>query len=137
MSLSKTSKQESAQQIDPMLRDEAIRNNNLIRALAAMGFNPYVGNTIAGFTDATQAAANMADSFASAFGFDGGAGADVSALRGTDDGSGISGFSPFEGMKAAMGKEYDTFEKQLNKWFKKASQNTPYQDQPSVSGGKK
>ena len=137
MSLGKTSKQEQAQTIDPMLRDEQIRNNNLVRALAGMGYNPFQGNQIAGVSDATMSAAGMADAAANAFGFGGGATQSLEGLQGTDDGSGIKGFSPFEGMKAAMGDEYDAFREQLDAWFKQASKKTPYRAQPTTSGGKK
>ena len=137
MSFGKTSKQEQSQQIDPMLRDEAIANTNLIRALAGLGFNPFLGNQMSGITDATMVAANMADSAANAFGFGGGAAKGLEGLRGTDDGSGIKGFSPFEGMKAAMGDEYDAFREQLDAWFKQASKKTAYKPQLTTGGGGK
>ena len=137
MSFGKTSKKEQSQEIDPMLRSEAIANTNLIRSLARMGFRPYKGNTIAGFNPAQQAAASMSDSFASAFGFGGAAREAVDAGVGTDDGSGISGFSPFEGMRDAMGSDYNRMKARLDKWFKQAGKKTKYQKEKTTGGGGK
>lgn len=135
MSLGKTSKQEQSQQIDPMLRDEAISTSNLVRALAGLGFNPYKGNTIAAIQPAQRKAMNMANSFAEAFGFDGAAGKGIP--KATKDDAGLKGYSTFKGMKKAMGKDYNKFKDRLDAWFEQASQPVDYQEEHTTSGGKK
>lgn len=132
MGSSKTSTQESAQQIDPMLRQETITNSNALRNLASMGYNPYEGTNIAGFTDAQKSAMDMSNGFAAAFGMSGSAGSSTPEAD-TDNPYGISGYSTH----TAMGEVDPEVQAGLDKFYETAGKKTAYQAQPSVSGGKK
>ena len=107
MSMDKTSKDVSTQQVDPSVAKDSSALNNLFRGIASQGFQPDRGVTIADFTPQQKASFEGSDLAAAAFGMPtaaptGGPTAEASA-------SGIMGFRPsvgFDASKAALPPEY-------------------------------
>lgn len=133
--MSKTSQKEATQTIDPMLNAEAQRNFELARLAAALGHNPYKGETIADFTPAQQAAFQNIDSAASAFGMSGGA-SEPTSTGATTGAYGIRGYSPEDAMRES-GSLTPELEAALSEFYAQAGKPTPYQAPLQPSGGKK
>ncbi len=95
MGKGKGTKTEQSQEIDPTMRAEAEKTSNLASLIAAMGFDPYKGNTTAAFTPQQEAGMAAADTAAGAFGMaQGGTGG---MPVGTYDGhSGVKGYSAYD-----------------------------------------
>lgn len=132
--MSKTSKQEQVQNIDPQLREEADITTDAARMLAAIGYTPYTGNTIAAPTEGQKAAWGMSDAAASAFGMEGGLSGGVP--EGTEGAYGIMGYSP-ETVMREESPISDDVQSALDAFYKQAGTQSTDQGPLSPSGGGK
>lgn len=135
MSLGKTTKKETSQQIDPALARESHNLAQLFKQLASSGYEPNRGVTIAGFTPAQEAAHKMTNDAAASFGF---APAEGTGMPETEtSASGVEGYSTDEEYDASVAALPADFRRAINRAYRKMGKTTKYKKFSPSSGGKK
>jgi hypothetical protein len=133
--MSKTSKQEQVQEIDPQIRSESEALTSLARTVAGLGYQPYRGNTVADFTPAQKAAFAGTDAASAAFGMPTGAAAG-GPTGATEGAYGIMGFSPQTVVEKSQ-PDYANLTQRLQAIFNQAATPAPTRAPHRTGGGKK
>tara|TARA_R110000772_G_scaffold21164_3_gene58376 strand:+ start:455 stop:1276 length:822 start_codon:yes stop_codon:yes gene_type:complete len=105
----------STTQLDPILRQAAIENLNLANEVGSLGYIPYQGPTVAGFSQPQVSAMQNTDAAARAFGLPGGSvlgqsiasGGQPTSVAGFNYGQSVPGmggnaYSPYQAYMAAL-----------------------------------
>ena len=105
----------STTQLDPILRQAAIENLNLANDVGSLGYIPYQGPTVAGFSQPQVSAMQNTDAAARAFGLPGGSvlgqsiasGGQPTSVAGFNYGQSVPGmggnaYSPYQAYMAAL-----------------------------------
>ena len=136
MSMDKTSKDVSTQQIDPAMGKESSALVNLFKNIGSAGPQVNRGVTIADFSPAQKAAFASTDAAATAFGAPTSGGTGLPASEASA--SGILGFRPSVEGDAAVAGIPKSAERDFSRFYKGLGQTRDYKKfKPKSDGGKK
>lgn len=132
--MAKTTKTEQTQTTDPQMARESHALLNLLR-LVGGGYEPNRGVTKAAFTPKEEAAFDMGDAAASAFGMAPSGGSPMPTP--TTSSTGVEGYRASDFFDDSIAGVSDGYNNIMNEFFRRFGIETDYEQYSPDSGGKK